>query len=127
MGGKGSSNLAILKKYSEASCTEKMAISESEDAPTGLLQLDTKRAVATMVDYPVAVLLAKQTGKYEVLPEQYESGPWGIALDKKDRQLTDAAAAAVTELIGNGKYGALLKKYDVAGSAVESAVVNDGK
>ena len=103
-----------------------MDISQSEDAPTGLLQLDTDRAVATMVDYPVAVLLAKQSGKYEVLPKQYGAGPWGIAIDKNDSALTQAVKAALAELIANGKYAQLLDKYGVSGSAVESATVNGG-
>ena len=126
VGAKGSSNLAILSDYDENSCSTRMDISQSEDAPTGLLQLDTDRAVATMVDYPVAVLLAKQSGKYEVLPKQYGAGPWGIAIDKNDAALTQAVKAALAELIANGKYAQLLDKYGVSGSAVESATVNGG-
>ncbi|MGI8417909.1 MAG: ABC transporter substrate-binding protein [Nakamurella sp.] len=122
--GKGSSNLAILTAFSDTRCAgNKMKISESEDAPTGLLQMDSKRAIATVVDYPVAALLAKQSGKYEVLPKQYQAGPWGIAI-KKNTPLTKAVSAALDELIGNGEYGKLLAKYDVTGSAVKSATVN---
>ncbi|WP_408897774.1 ABC transporter substrate-binding protein [Nocardioides sp. R1-1] len=126
VGAKGSSNLAILTDYNDSKCTDKMSISESEDAPTGLLQLDTGRSVATMVDYPVAVLLAEQSGKYEVLEGQYGAGPWGIAIDKADTALTQAVQAALTELIDNGKYLALLEKYGVADSAVETATINAG-
>lgn len=122
--GKGSSNLAILTAFSNTQCAgNKMKISESEDAPTGLLQMDSKRAIATVVDYPVAALLAKQSGKYEVLPKQYQAGPWGIAI-KKNTPLTKAVSAALDELIGDGEYGKLLAKYDVTGSAVKSATVN---
>ncbi|MBM0125758.1 ABC transporter substrate-binding protein [Pimelobacter simplex] len=126
VGAKGSSNLAILTDYNDSKCTDKMSISESEDAPTGLLQLDTGRSVATMVDYPVAVLLAEESGKYDVLEGQYGAGPWGIAIDKKDTALTQAVQAALTELISNGKYRELLEKYGVAGSAVETAKINAG-
>lgn len=126
VGAKGSSNLAILTNYNDSKCTTKMVISESEDAPTGLLQIDADRAIATVVDYPVAVLLAKQSGKYEVLEEQYEAGPWGIAIDKNDQELTRAVQAALNELIANGKYKTLLDKYGVGGSAVETATINDG-
>lgn len=126
VGAKGSSNLAILTEHNDTKCSTKMTISESEDAPTGLLQLDTNRAVATMVDYPVAVLMAEQSGKYEVLEDQYGAGPWGIAIDKSDMALAKAVQAAVTELIDNGKYAALLEKYGVSGSAVETATINAG-
>jgi polar amino acid transport system substrate-binding protein len=126
VGAKGSSNLAILTKFNDTKCSAKMVISQSEDAPTGLLQLDTGRAVATMVDYPVAMLLAQKAGKYEVLQEQYDSGPWGIAIDNGDSALTKAVQAALSELIANGKYGALLAKYQVTGSAVKTATINAG-
>lgn len=126
VGAKGSSNLAILTDYNESECSTKMTISESEDAPTGLLQLDTGRAVATIVDYPVAVLLAQESGKYEVLEEQYAAGPWGIAIDKADQELTVAVQAALTELIENGSYQDLLEKYSVSGSAVSEATINAG-
>jgi polar amino acid transport system substrate-binding protein len=126
VGAKGSSNLAILTDYNDSKCSTKMTISQSEDAPTGLLQLDTDRAVATMVDYPVAVLLAKQSGKYDVLEKQYGAGPWGIAIDKGDDALTQAVQAAMSELVTDGKYEQLLDKYGVSGSAVQTATINAG-
>ncbi|GAA3863412.1 ABC transporter substrate-binding protein [Leifsonia kafniensis] len=126
VGAKGSSNLAILQSYSTDECASPMIISESEDAPTGLLQLDTGRAVATMVDFPVAKKLASIAGKYEVLPEQYEAGPWGIAIDKNDQELTKAVQAALNELIENGEYEKLLTKYDVQDAGVTDAKINDG-
>ncbi|WP_312179531.1 ABC transporter substrate-binding protein [Arthrobacter sp.] len=127
VGAKGSSNLAILQDYSEKECSTPMKISESEDAPTGLLQMDTGRAIATMVDYPVAAELAVKSGKYEVLEEQYEAGPWGMALDKTDQQLADAVRAALQELIDDGRYQSLLEKYGVANAAVQDAEINAGK
>jgi polar amino acid transport system substrate-binding protein len=121
---KGSSNLAIGEAQNEK-CTEKMTISQSEDAPTGLLEIDSGRSVATIVDYPVAAMFAKESGKYEVLEEQYDAGPWGIAVDKKDTELRDAVHRALQELIDSGEYQAVLEKWGVAGSAVEQATVND--
>ncbi len=123
---KGTSNLAIGEEQNEK-CDDKMTISQSEDAPTGLLQLDNGRAVATIVDYPVAAMLAKETGKYEVLEEQYAAGPWGIAIDKKDTQLRDAVQKALQELIDEGTYAEVLDKWGVSGSAVERATINDGQ
>jgi polar amino acid transport system substrate-binding protein len=123
---KGSSNLAIGEAQN-AKCTQKMKISQSEDAPTGLLQIDAGRAVATIVDYPVAKLLAKGSGKYDVLEAQYDSGPWGIAIDKKDSALRDAVHKALQELIDGGEYAKLLDKWGVKGSAVEAATINDRK
>ena len=123
---KGSSNLAIGEKQN-AKCAKKMTISQSEDAPTGLLQIDAGRAVATIVDYPVAKTLAQQGGKYEVLETQYDAGPWGLAIDKKDSQLRAAVQRALQELIDSGEYAKIMDKWDVKGSAVTAATVNDQK
>ncbi|MFC0865693.1 ABC transporter substrate-binding protein [Sphaerimonospora cavernae] len=120
---KGTSNLAIGERQNEK-CTAKMKIMQSEDAPTGLLSLDSGRAVATIVDSPVAVMYANDTGKYDVLPEQYDAGPWGIAIDKRATGLRDAVAKAMEELQADGGYKAVLDKYGVAANGVPGVLVN---
>ncbi|MGW3184136.1 ABC transporter substrate-binding protein [Kitasatospora sp. NPDC001119] len=120
---KGSSNLEIGEQQN-AKCATRMAISQSEDAPTGLLQLDSERAVATIVDYPVAQMFVQNSGSYEVLPDQYGTAPWGIAVAKKDSGLRDAVQKALQELIESGEYRKVLDTYQVGGSAVERATVN---
>ncbi|MEU9605915.1 ABC transporter substrate-binding protein [Streptomyces sp. NPDC048057] len=122
---KGSSNLDIGQKQN-AECAEKMRISQSEDAPTGLLQLDSGRAVATIVDYPVAAMFAKEKGTYEALPTQYGAAPWGIAVAKDRSGLRDAVRVALQGLIDDGGYRKILDSYGVGGSAVPKATVNDG-
>ncbi|WP_326823195.1 ABC transporter substrate-binding protein [Streptosporangium sp. NBC_01756] len=120
---KGSSNLAIGQRQDEK-CAKKMQIMQSEDAPTGLLSIDSGRAVATIVDSPVAAMYAKDTGKYDVLPEQYDAGPWGIAVDRRNTALRDAVAKAMQELAADGGYQAVLEKYGVASNAVPEVMVN---
>ncbi|GAA3075463.1 ABC transporter substrate-binding protein [Streptosporangium carneum] len=120
---KGSSNLAIGQRQNDK-CDKKMQIMQSEDAPTGLLSIDSGRAVATIVDSPVAAMYAKDTGKYDVLPEQYDAGPWGIAIDRRNTALRDAVAKAMQELLADGGYKAVLDKYGVAGNAVPETMVN---
>ncbi|MFG1879693.1 ABC transporter substrate-binding protein [Sphaerisporangium sp. NPDC049003] len=120
---KGSSNLAIGQRQNDK-CAEKMRIMQSEDAPTGLLSIDSGRAVATIVDSPVAAMYAKETGKYDVLSEQYDAGPWGIAIDKRDEGLRDAVAKAMEELLADGGYKAILDQYGVSANAVPQVLVN---
>ncbi|GAB2458201.1 ABC transporter substrate-binding protein [Streptosporangium sandarakinum] len=120
---KGSSNLAIGQRQ-DAKCADKMKIIQSEDAPTGLLSIDSGRAVATIVDSPVAAMYAKETGKYDVLSEQYDAGPWGIAIDRRNTGLRDAVAKAMQELIADGGYRQILEKYGVAANAVPEVMVN---
>ncbi|MEV4251105.1 ABC transporter substrate-binding protein [Streptosporangium canum] len=120
---KGSSNLAIGQRQDEK-CAKKMQIMQSEDAPTGLLSIDSGRAVATIVDSPVAAMYAKDTGKYDVLTEQYDAGPWGIAIDRRNTALRDAVAKAMQELTADGGYKAVLEKYSVESNAVPEVMVN---
>ncbi len=120
---KGSSNLAIGQRQNDK-CAKKMQIMQSEDAPTGLLSIDSGRAVATIVDSPVAAMYAKETGKYDVLPEQYDAGPWGIAIDRRNTALRDAVAKAMQELLADGGYRAVLDKYGVGSNAVPETMVN---
>ncbi|WP_445398628.1 ABC transporter substrate-binding protein [Streptomyces sp. LE64] len=123
---KGSSNLEIGQQQN-AKCGEKMRISQSEDAPTGLLQLESGRAVATIVDYPVAQMFAEKNPAYEVVPTQYGAAPWGIAVSKEQSGLRDAVHRALQTLIDNGAYKKVLDEYGVAGSAVPRATINDGQ
>jgi polar amino acid transport system substrate-binding protein len=123
---KGSSNLEIGEKQN-AECGKKMRISQSEDAPTGLLQLESGRAVATIVDYPVAQMFAEKNKAYEVVPTQYGAAPWGIAVNKDQNGLRDAVRKALQDLIDNGAYKKVLDEYGVAGSAVPRATINDGQ
>ncbi|GII90702.1 ABC transporter substrate-binding protein [Sinosporangium siamense] len=123
---KGSSNLAIGERQNDK-CATKMQIMQSEDAPTGLLSIDSGRAVATIVDSPAAAMYAKETGKYDVLAEQYDAGPWGIAIDKKNTGLRDAIALAVRELQAGGEYKKILDKYGVGANAVPEVTVNTAK
>ncbi|MFD0885930.1 ABC transporter substrate-binding protein [Streptosporangium algeriense] len=120
---KGSSNLAIGQRQNDK-CAKKMQIMQSEDAPTGLLSIDSGRAVATIVDSPVAAMYAKETGKYDVLPEQYDAGPWGIAIDRNNAGLRDAVAKAMQELLADGGYKAVLDRYGVTANAVSETMVN---
>ncbi|MEU4574367.1 ABC transporter substrate-binding protein [Nonomuraea sp. ATR24] len=122
---KGSSNLDIGMRQNDK-CDKKMEILQSEDAPTGLLTIDSGRTVATIVDSPVGHMYAKDTGRYEVLSEQYDAGPWGIAVDKKDTALRDAVAKGLQELMDSGGYKAILDTYGVAANGLPKVTINTG-
>lgn len=122
---KGSSNLEIGEAQNEK-CDDKMNINISEDAPTGLLEIESGRSVATIVDYPVAKDYVAESNAYDVLDEQYAAGPWGVAVSKENNELRDAVKVALEELIDNGEYQRILQKWDVEGSAVDEVTINDG-
>ncbi|MEW2081939.1 ABC transporter substrate-binding protein [Streptomyces sp. NPDC005283] len=86
-------------------------------------------AVAGVNDYPVALDLSRKAdgGKaFEVVGEQVDAGPFGIAVDKDNAQLRDALKAAVDAIIADGTYKEVLAKWDAASGAVTEATVNAG-
>ncbi len=67
-----------------------------------LLQVEQGRAVADMNDFPVAAYNAQTSGDgndFEVVGEQIEAGPYGIAFRKEDTQLRDAVKEALDAII----------------------------
>lgn len=86
-------------------------------------------AVADLNDYPVASYIAKTAGggkDFEVTGDQTEAGPFGIAVDKDNKQLRDALKDALDAIIKDGSYKKALEKWAVTDSAVEKATVNAG-
>ncbi|WP_328396578.1 ABC transporter substrate-binding protein [Streptomyces sp. NBC_00390] len=87
-------------------------------------------AVADLNDYPVAAHIAKTAGggnDFEVVGDQTDAGPFGIAVDKDNAELRDALQKALNAIIKNGEYEKVLKKWDVTDSAVTEATINGGK
>ncbi|MFF8970385.1 ABC transporter substrate-binding protein [Streptomyces sp. NPDC014995] len=87
-------------------------------------------AVAGVNDYPVAVDLARKAdggNAFEVIGEQYDAGPFGIAVDKKNTQLRDALKEAVDAIIKDGSYKKVLEKWGAQSGAIEAAQINGGK
>lgn len=71
-------------------------------------------------------MFAKETGKYEVLAEQYDAGPWGIAVDKRNTGLRDAVAKALQEMVEDGEYRKILDAYGTGPNAVQKVTINTG-
>jgi polar amino acid transport system substrate-binding protein len=92
--------------------------------PKALLQVKQGRAVADMNDFPVAAYNVAQSQDFEVVGEQIEAGPYGIAVRKTDTQLRDALKAALQAIIDDGTYGEIMKKWHVEDGAVTEAKLN---
>lgn len=95
-----------------------------------LLQVKQGRAVADMNDFPVAAYNAQTSGggkDFEVVGQQIQAGPYGIAVRKDDTQLRDAVKAALEAIVKDGTYAKVLQKWDVAKGAVPTVTVNGGK
>ncbi|WAZ24077.1 ABC transporter substrate-binding protein [Streptomyces cinnabarinus] len=87
-------------------------------------------AVAGVNDYPVAIDLARKAddgNAFEVVGEQVDAGPFGIAVNKDNKQLTAALEEAVNAIIEDGTYMEILKKWGAETGAIDEAAVNGGK
>ncbi|MBC7270855.1 MAG: transporter substrate-binding domain-containing protein, partial [Streptomyces sp.] len=64
---------------------------------------------------------------FQLVGEQVEAAPYGIAIAKDQAELRDAIKAAMDAVIENGEYTKVLEKWGVTEGAVDEAVVNGGK
>ncbi|MFG2945356.1 ABC transporter substrate-binding protein [Streptomyces adustus] len=81
-------------------------------------------------DFPVAAYAVKTSGggnDFQIVGEQVEAAPYGIAVAKSNTQLRDAIQAALDAIIKNGEYSKIIQKWGVDAGAVTSAAVNGGK
>ncbi|GAA2636026.1 MULTISPECIES: ABC transporter substrate-binding protein [Streptomyces] len=86
-------------------------------------------AVAGVNDYPVAAYLALKAdggNAFEIVGNQIEAGPFGIAVAKDRPELRDALKAALAAIIEDGSYKKALDKWGAGTGAVASANVNTG-
>ncbi|GLF94600.1 ABC transporter substrate-binding protein [Streptomyces yaizuensis] len=86
-------------------------------------------ADAGSADFPVAAYTVKKSGggkDFQLVGEQVEAAPYGIAIAKDNTQLRDAIKAALAEIITNGEYKKVVDKWGVAEGAVTEAKVNGG-
>jgi polar amino acid transport system substrate-binding protein len=64
---------------------------------------------------------------FQVVGDQVEAAPYGIAVAKNNTQLRDALQAAMDAIIKNGEYEKILTKWGVTDGAVKAATINGGK
>ncbi|MGW2564206.1 ABC transporter substrate-binding protein [Streptomyces sp. NPDC001514] len=80
-------------------------------------------------DFPVAAYAAKTSGggnDFQIVGEQVEAAPYGIAVAKSNTQLRDAIQAALDAIIKNGEYGKIIAKWGVEAGAVTEVKINGG-
>ncbi|MFE9763450.1 ABC transporter substrate-binding protein [Streptomyces sp. NPDC005808] len=81
-------------------------------------------------DFPVAAYAVKTSGggnDFELVGEQVEAAPYGIAVAKSSTELRDALKAALDAIIKNGEYDKIIAKWGVEAGAVKEATINGGK
>ncbi|MER5780865.1 ABC transporter substrate-binding protein [Streptomyces mobaraensis] len=119
-----------LAKEQSKKCGDKGISIEAFDTDVlAQTRLRSGGADAGASDFPVAAYAVKTSGggnDFELVGDQVQAAPYGIALDKSQSQLRDALQAALAAIIKNGEYQKILDKWSVAAGAVKEAKVNGG-
>ncbi|MDQ6649401.1 MAG: ABC transporter substrate-binding protein [Actinomycetota bacterium] len=106
---------------------QKITTNEFPTDTDALATVTNGRNDAAMDDFPVARYQAKQhPTDFEVVGEQYESAPYGIAVNKSLAGLRDAMQGALKAIIADGSYDQVLAKWDVSQGALKTASINAG-
>jgi polar amino acid transport system substrate-binding protein len=102
-----------------ASCSEPINILKFPTDPEAVQALLADQADAEIADFPVAAYSASQSdGDLEVIPNQIEPGPYGIAV-RLDSPLGAALQEALDQIIEDGTYAEILEKWNLTAGALE--------
>ena len=89
------------------------------------LALASGRAQVGMADSPVAAYqVNKSHGAFKLIGQSYGFAPYGIAVPKQAGTLDKAILVALKDLIANGQYASILKKWAVQSGADTHPVIN---
>ncbi|NBE55202.1 ABC transporter substrate-binding protein [Streptomyces boluensis] len=123
-----------LAKAESKKCTAdgkgKLSIEAFDNDQQAQTRLRSGGADAGSSDFPVAAFAVKTSGggkDFELVGEQVEAAPYGIAVPKNNPELRDAIKAALDAIIKNGEYDKIISKWGVAEGAVTEARINGGK
>ncbi|MEG8278053.1 ABC transporter substrate-binding protein [Streptomyces sp. AHA2] len=109
---------------------KKIAIEAFDNDQQAQTRLRAGGADAGSSDFPVAAYAVKTSGggkDFQLVGEQVEAAPYGIAVAKNQTQLRDALKAALDAIIENGEYEKIMKKWGVEDGSIEAATINGGK
>ncbi|MGW1223916.1 ABC transporter substrate-binding protein [Streptomyces sp. NPDC001478] len=120
-----------LAKAESKKCAggKKIAIESYDTDLEAQTRLRSGGADAGSSDFPVAAYAVKTSGggkDFQLVGEQVEAAPYGIAVAKGNDQLTKAIKAAMDAIIKNGEYEKIIAKWGVEAGAVTEAKVNGG-
>ncbi|MFC9243579.1 ABC transporter substrate-binding protein [Streptomyces sp. NPDC057136] len=120
-----------LAKAESGKCAggKKIAIEAFDTDLEAQTRLRSGGADAVSSDFPVAAYAVKTSGggkDFEIVGDQIEAAPYGIAVAKGNDELTKAVQAALDAIIKNGEYEKIITKWGVEAGAVTEAKINGG-
>ncbi|MEV5984771.1 ABC transporter substrate-binding protein [Streptomyces sp. NPDC052051] len=109
---------------------KKLTIEAFDDDQQAQTRLRSGGVDAVSSDFPVAAYAVKTSGggkDFEIVGDQVEAAPYGIAVAKGNDQLRNALQAAMTAIIKSGEYQKILDKWGAGAGALKESVINGGK
>ncbi|WEO95385.1 ABC transporter substrate-binding protein [Streptomyces sp. FXJ1.172] len=109
---------------------KKLSIEPFDDDQQSQTRLRSGGVDAASSDFPVAAYAVKTSGggkDFQIVGQQVEAAPYGIAVAKKATQLRDALQAAMNAIVKSGEYQKILEKWGAQDGAVKESVINGGK
>ncbi|MFJ7148478.1 ABC transporter substrate-binding protein [Streptomyces sp. NPDC100445] len=109
---------------------KKLTVEAFDDDQQSQTRLRSGGVDAASSDFPVAAWAVKNSGggkDFQLVGDQVQAAPYGIAVSKKETQLRDALKAAMDAIIRNGEYKTILEKWGAEDGAVKESAVNGGK
>lgn len=95
-----------------------ITVREFDTDPEAVQALIAGQADAEMADFPVAAYSAQQNeGKIEIVPNQIDPAPYGIAVRKSSTALRDALQQALDAIRASGEYEEILGAWDFESGA----------
>ncbi|MFO7309383.1 MAG: ABC transporter substrate-binding protein [Pseudomonadota bacterium] len=120
-----------MAKWSKENCEDKgkpglkiVGTEGSADARTQLRQKRLDAAVQGSETLPYLLNLEPNT--YAIVGKPFTSVYQGMGFAKKDTELRDAVAAALKELMADGTYDEILKKWDLLDAKLDKVMINGG-
>jgi polar amino acid transport system substrate-binding protein len=115
-------------KAQDAKCKQEgkpgVTVAVYTDQSQANLAISSGRQQVGMADSPVAAYIVKQSkGQFVSTGKAYNTAPYGIAIPKGNG-MAQPILDAVKELIKNGTYASILKKWGVSSGAISNPQIN---
>ena len=99
-------------------------VSVFPDQNAANLAISSGRAQVGMADSPVAAYIVKQSnGQFKLTGSSYNTAPYGIAIPKGNG-MTKPILGALKVLMSNGRYKAILTRWNIASGAITHPTIN---
>lgn len=103
-----------------ATCDEAIEILRFPTDPEAVQALIAGQADAEIADFPVAAYSASQSdGELEIVPNQIDPAPYGIAMRPDSDELEDVLQQAFDQVKEDGTYDNILETWNLSAGALE--------